>query len=138
MRLALETRIADDVLKKLTIAYKRRAEKICTALSVESRIQIVNRPIGGYFIWIKFPSNVNSEQFLEFCNGRVKFMLGVRCDIAGGDICTDTNTVAEKHDRPFTSHARLCFADLDEDVLHQGVQLLIACFQEYKLKQTFE
>jgi len=130
MRTALESRVADDVLNKLRMEYKIRAEKLCASLSTERRIEIVNRPLGGYFVWIKFPESVNSEKFLEFCSGRVNFMLGVRCDIASGDgMGTDSKT----DKRLFTSHARLCFADVNVDVLDTGICELIACFGEYML-----
>ena len=130
MRTALTSRIADDVLNMLRMDYRIRAEKLCYALSSEPRIQIVNQPLGGYFLWIKFPDNVNSEKFLKFCIGRVKFMLGVRCDIAA----PGSNVVdGEKDYQLFTSHARLCFADLDVDVLETGIAELIACFRQFIL-----
>lgn len=64
MRTALETRVADDVLNKLRMDYKARAEKLCSALEIEERIELVNRPLGGYFIWIKFPDSIESERFI--------------------------------------------------------------------------
>lgn len=121
MRTALQSRVADDVLNKLIMEFKIRSEKLCSILDVERRIEIVNRPLGGYFLWIKFPDSVDSENFLEFCKGRVKFMSGVRCDIVSSGQCN----------RLFTAHARLCFADLDVEELQAGTAELIACFQEY-------
>lgn len=67
--------------------------------------------------------------FLEFCDGRIKFMPGVRCDIAKGM----DPTYHKKEDRLFTSNARLCFADLDVDDLETGIAELIACFREYTM-----
>lgn len=129
MRTALQSRVADDVLNKLRMEYKIRAETLCTILESEPQIQVVNRPIGGYFVWIKFPDSVNTEKFLEFCNRRIKFMLGIRCDIA---VNNDTRVDArKKENQMFSCHARLCFADLDVNILERGLTELIACFGEY-------
>lgn len=127
MRTALASRVVDDVLNKLRMKYKLRADTLSCALNAERRIQIVNQPVGGYFVWIKFPDSVNAENFLEFCNERVKFMLGVRCDIAANSKGLEEETDGGL----FASHARLCFADLDEDALETGIAELIACFREY-------
>lgn len=128
MRVAIASGVADNVLNKLRTEYKIRAGKICSALSAESRIEIVNKPLGGYFVWIKFPENVNSERFLDSCKERVKFMLGVRCDIA---VDNGMETATNSEDKLCTSHARLCFADLDVDTMEAGIAELIACFREY-------
>ena len=128
MRVAIATGSADKVLNKLRAEYRIRADKMCSALSAESRIEIVNRPLGGYFMWIKFPNSVNSEKFLDYCKERVKFMLGVRCDIAVDD---GMGTAMNSDEGLFTSHARLCFADLGMDMLEAGIAEFVTCFQEY-------
>lgn len=127
MRTALQSRVADDVLNQLKLDFKSRSEKLCSALSTEKRIEIVNRPLGGYFLWIKFPDSVDCKKFLEFCEGRVRFMPGVRCNIV------ETGIEGENHDELFTSYARLCFADLDTELLEAGAAELIGCMEEYML-----
>lgn len=126
MRTALASRVADDVLNRLRWKCKVRAEKLCSALNAESRIQIVHQPLGGYFVWIKFPDSVDSQIFLDFCDGRVKFMPGVRC------FC-DVDPEHKRDALLSSSHARLCFADLDVELIDKGINELIICFREYML-----
>lgn len=133
MRTALASRVADDILNGLRRMLKVRSEKLCSALSTETRIQIVHRPLGGYFVWIKFPDSVDSQSFLEFCDGKVKFMPGWRCDAtgsSGGDVDLNHKQVDLS---PLSSHARLCFADLDLELIDKGIKELIMCFRQYIL-----
>lgn len=127
MRLALANRLTDKVVQRLQCQCQTRAHKVCQALSIEPRIQISNRPIGGYFVWIKFPDSVKTDAFQAYCADRIKFLPGVRCVV----IKSSSSCVVAK--RAFDSYARLCFADLDEDVLVKGINELVACFQEYML-----
>jgi DNA-binding transcriptional MocR family regulator len=136
MRTALASRVADDILNGLRRKLKVRAEKLCSTLSAETRFQIVHPPLGGYFVWIKFPDSVDSQRFLEFCEGKVKFMPGWRCDATGsngGDMDLKHKKVALSS---LSSHARLCFADLDLELIDKGTKELILCFRQYML--TFE
>jgi DNA-binding transcriptional MocR family regulator len=126
MRTALASRVADDILNGLRRKCKVRAEKLCSALNAETRIQIVHQPLGGYFVWIKFPDSVDSQIFLDFCDGRVKFMPGVRC------VC-DVDPEHKSNAHFSSSHARLCFADLDVELIDKGINELIICFREYML-----
>jgi DNA-binding transcriptional MocR family regulator len=126
MRTAIASRVADNILNGLRRKCKVRAEKLCSALKAEARIQIVHQPLGGYFVWIKFPDSLDTQIFLDFCNGRVKFMPGARCFC---DVDSEHNRGALLS----SSHARLCFADLDVDLIDKGINELIICFREYML-----
>lgn len=131
MKAALSSGIADDILSGLRQKFKERADKLCTALEVERRIQVVDRPLGGYFAWIKFPSSVNSHELLKYCDGKVKFMPGAWCDIVAH---SNVDKLKDEDQTDFfESHVRLCFADLDVDLLEQGIQELISCFREYMI-----
>ena len=53
----------DNHLRKLRKKFHQNMESFCTNL--ESQLPdttVVNRPDGGYFIWVQFPSNVNTEK----------------------------------------------------------------------------
>lgn len=139
---ALQSRIADTFLKKLNAGYADRARKLCNILRKEERILLPNScPTGGYFLWIKFPPEVDTEDFLSFCEQgdaadlEIRFRPGSKCDafadyMAGeeqiaNDIASGVSTSS------FQSHARLCFADLDEDNLLEGGRRLVQAFRMY-------
>jgi DNA-binding transcriptional MocR family regulator len=113
--------MADKILENLQASYRDRVERLVNKLKSEPRIEIVCRPLGGYFLWIKLPEGVISENFLSFCRDKVTFMPGVRCD--------PTNNEDDK--RIYESHARLCFADLSVEHLEQGADELVLCLRKY-------
>ena len=145
MRIALRSRRCDAVLQRLNAAYEGRARRMCDVLHEESGIRVVHRPLGGLFIWVKFPDDVDARDLLNFCAGTaasdsasgVRFLPGEACDARFGD----GDLTQEERDRndivsgvsgaSFRSCARLCFADLDEDDLVEGTRRLVRAFGEY-------
>lgn len=139
---ALHSHIADTFLKKLNARYSDRARKLCNILQKEDRIILPNRcPTGGYFLWIKFPLDVDAEDFLKFCeqgDGKhleLRFRPGSKCDafedhVDGEEqIANDIASGVSKSS--FKSYARLCFADLDDDNLLEGGRRLVQAFKMY-------
>lgn len=129
MRTALEG-IQDHVLKNLNAAYKDRSQSLCRILDTEPGIEIANRPLGGFFLWVSFsnlPPGTDASTFAGYCLKRgLKFMPGVRCDSVIND-CTSSNV---PHDLCKNS-ARLCFADMDVKDVEEGAKLLLQYFREY-------
>lgn len=76
MTAVLKSRDADRVLQRLIDSYRYRANLLCKSFGSEKHIHLVQRPIGGYFIWVVFPPEVISENFFEFCKDKVVFLPG--------------------------------------------------------------
>mmetsp|Transcript_11266 Transcript_11266/g.17426 ORF Transcript_11266/g.17426 Transcript_11266/m.17426 type:complete len:476 (-) Transcript_11266:72-1499(-) len=142
MRHALSTRMADNVLQTLRRAYRDRAKLVCDIFEESSsNIQVLSKPLGGYFIWIRFPKGVRSEEFLKFCQGQVTFLPGERCDPfppskqqrQNTHDVNDNNTIQDaiNEDHGIQNCARLCFADSDVDMLEEGTKRLVQCLQQY-------
>ena len=140
---ALHTRVVDSFLEKLNATYSRRVTLLCQILQQEKRIQLPNGiPLGGYFLWIQFPSQVNTIDFLTYCQTQydVLYRPGPNCDsffVARNDdpleySCHNTDTILA--DESFQSFARICFADLDEDDLMEGAKRLLCAFQQYMIE----
>jgi DNA-binding transcriptional MocR family regulator len=142
MRCAISEGIADQVLVKLNKAYCSRSQKLCKGLRADPRIQITNPPLGGYFVWLQFPPETGSaSEFLTYCEGQqVKFLPGVRCDPFHG-VLDDNNgieTASGLAFDEFSLYARLCFADMDEATIEDGVAVFVKCFQQYLTVRSTE
>ena len=143
---ALHTRVVDTFLEKLNATYSRRVTLLCQILQQDKRIQFPNGiPLGGYFLWIQFPSQVITIDFLTHCQTHynVLYRPGPNCDsffVPQNDdnslehhSChhsTDTILATES----FQSFARICFADLNEDDLVEGAKRLLCAFQQYMIE----
>ncbi len=131
MTRAIESRLLDAFLERLRREYAERYDLMCNILNEESRIVLPTRDYpggrrGGYFLWIQFPSVVDSDVFLRYSvqNFGVKFMAGGRCDpFDEADPCG----------RSIRSCARLCFADLDREELGPATSSLLEAFRSFML-----
>jgi 2-aminoadipate transaminase len=125
---AIESNLLDAYLDKLKHEYAERYELMCNILKDEPRIAVLTRRCpgkrGGYFIWIEFPSVVNSAEFLTYSmlNYGVKFMAGGRCD---------PFTEADPCGSHIRSCARLCFADLDREELAPATSAFVESFRTF-------
>jgi len=132
MTRAIESNLLDTHLDKLKLEYSRRYNLMCNILREESRISILNdkSPIsrqGGYFVWISFPSSVNTDDFVAYSLEKygIRFMAGKRCDpfflTKEGDMSGSS----------IQSCARLCFADLDREDLLNATSTFVESFRSY-------
>lgn len=126
LRLALTNGVADKVLDGLNQSYRRRSQRLVTALADEPDLRVVHPPRGGYFVWIAFPEWVDTRRLLATCRHRVTFLPGPRCD-AVSPPPSDDAVVAS-----FANFARLCFADADEPDLVTGAQRLIEAYRAFR------
>lgn len=130
---AIENNLLDSYLDKLKLEYSERYDLMCSILRSEPQISILtqNYPLkrrGGYFIWVGFPPNINSDDFLKYSleNFGVRFMAGTRCDpfaLTNGEVVSGSSSIK--------NCARLCFADLDRDDLMKGTTAFVEAFQSY-------
>lgn len=136
---ALVDRIADSYLRKLNKEYADRARMVCAILQEDERIVLPNGcPTGGYFLWVKFLRDVDSEEFLKFCDAQntdVRFRPGALCDAFAnnldGEERNENDEASGVTTTSFRSYARLCFADLDERDLEQGSRELVKAFKMF-------
>jgi DNA-binding transcriptional MocR family regulator len=128
---AIETGMLDQYLDKLILEYSERYRLICKLLEVEPRINIITKQTasnreGGYFIWVQFPTDIDSEEFASYSlrEHGVRFMAGNKSD--------PFDSLHENHTKQaIRSCARLCFADLDRDKLEQGVMAFVEAFRSF-------
>ena len=132
MTRAIKSNLLDEHLDKLKLEYSQRYELMCNILREEPQISILNdkSPIsrqGGYFVWIGFPSSVNTDDFVAYSLEKygIRFMAGKRCDpfllTQEGD--TSGSSIQ--------SCARLCFADLDREDLVNATTTFVESFRSY-------
>lgn len=119
---ALETRIADNILQKLNLAYRDRVALLVDIIEQEPRLKIVVKPLGGYFLWIQLFTQkqecLHASDFLDYCRERgISFLPGDRCDPS------NSNTLSQ--------YARLCFTDLDESDLRDGAELFVTLYRRF-------
>lgn len=130
---AIESNLLDKYLDKLRHEYAERYELMCDILKDEPRIAILtdnvpNNRRGGYFIWVKFPLNANSEEFSLYSIDKygVRFMPGGRCDpFKSSDDCG----------KYIQSCARLCFANIDCKDLAPATSAFVEAFRSF-MKRT--
>ena len=120
---------------QLVMEYSQRYELMCNILREEPRISILNdkSPIkrqGGYFVWIGFPSSVNTDDFVAYSLEKygIRFMAGKKCDpfpLSGdGDVSGSS----------IKSCARLCFADQDREDLVNATSTFVESFRSYTIE----
>jgi 2-aminoadipate transaminase len=126
---AIESNLLDAYLDKLKHEYAERYQLMCDVLKDEPRIAVLTRHYpgkrrGGFFIWIEFPSVVNSDELLAYSteNYGVRFMAGGRCD---------PFTDADPCGRYIRSCARLCFADLEREELASATYAFVEAFRSF-------
>lgn len=134
MTQAIETGLLDQYLDKLLLEYSERCNLICALLEQEPMIKVLksstsNRD-GGYFVWVQFPPQIDSEQFALYSlkEHGVRFMAGTKSDPFHQD---DNGTKSS-----IQSCARLCFADLDRDKLAQATAAFIESFRAFVQLQS--
>lgn len=69
----IELGLFDEQLKLYHAKYRERMEVGLATLDAKLPKDCkVTRPMGGYFIWIEFPSDVNSKEFNVWCRDKYK------------------------------------------------------------------
>jgi 2-aminoadipate transaminase len=127
LKTGLEDRTVDCVLTRLRAQYQHRCNLLCDILQSEPAIQLVYRPVGGYFVWLRFPERLGHvDDFLRFCLERcVNFMPGPLCDA-----CPEGASAAH-----LQSYARLCFAKMDAADVEEGAKVLLESYRSYMVSR---
>lgn len=103
-------------IKHLRNVYAHRAKVLCrelrAALPDTVSFQV---PRGGYFVWLKFPDGINTQDFRKSAqNQSVDFFPGSFFSPESG----------------FSSHMRLCFAFYEDEKLIEGVRRLARVLEQ--------
>ena len=132
---AIDSGLLDQYLDKLVLEYSERFNIMCNALKDEPLIKVLTKSSdmnreGGYFIWVQFPSYVDSEEFAAYGMQEfgVRFMTGKQSD----PFHMMHNNATKQSIR---SCARLCFADLDKVVLVQAINAFIEAFRSFSFNK---
>mmetsp|Transcript_6874 Transcript_6874/g.14088 ORF Transcript_6874/g.14088 Transcript_6874/m.14088 type:complete len:558 (-) Transcript_6874:26-1699(-) len=137
---AIEFGLLDKYLDRIKLEYRERHQIICNILEEEPRIALLSRNYsskfnraGGYFVWIQFPSDVDSLELLKFSQEEygVKFMPGIRCDPFASKADGFNKFSTTQSGLVLKSCARLCFADLDKDDLVKGTRKFLQAFRSF-------
>lgn len=136
MHAAIQSGVLENFSDRLRSAYRERARLLYDILSQEERIVIKQQPLGGYFLWVQFPQECDTENFLHFCKSKatfrdLRFLPGVLCDPVSDEFSDTTNDSMGLTTDAFRSCARLCFAHTDDSTLVAGARRLVSAFQEY-------
>lgn len=115
---ALRSGRLDSHLRLLCSTYARRCAVLCDALRSHPVGWSFVQPCGGYFVWLRLPTDVSVAALQAQAAGRVAFLDGSRC-ASGPAPATGGSADAE-------AHIRLCFAWLEEAELVEGVARLAA------------
>lgn len=126
---AIETGLLDSYLDRTRLDLSRRYRAVCDVLRGEPRITNVTeesacRRAGGYFLWLEFPRGVDSKECASYClrEHGIRFMACPKCDPFGSGDMQGLST-----DRC----ARICFADLDRDILVDASKAFVSAFRSY-------
>jgi DNA-binding transcriptional MocR family regulator len=122
---------ADAHLTHLTRTYAGRCAVLCDALREQqpnTRWSFM-QPRGGYFVWLRLPSDVTPSALVEASKARAVAVLdGARCCSAlAGPPAPLTGGVADA-----SAHIRLCFAFLEVDELREAVRRLAAAVADVR------
>ena len=126
---AIETKLLDSYLDKTRSDLSQRYHAVCNVLRDEPRITNVTeefacRRAGGYFLWLEFPRNVDARECASYClkEHGIRFMAGPRCDPFGS---------SDMPGLSINQCARICFADVDRDVLVDASIAFVSAFRSY-------
>ncbi|MBT7077675.1 MAG: PLP-dependent aminotransferase family protein, partial [Pelagibacterales bacterium] len=100
---------------------KRKCDIMIQALEIEfGSIAEFYIPKGGIFIWITFPSNINTNKLYE-----VALKKGIALNPGSEWVSNPSDGI---------NKIRLCFANPSEKIIKKGIsQLAEICFQEFGL-----
>jgi 2-aminoadipate transaminase len=125
---ALRSGAQDAYLARLTAAYSLRCGVLCDALRAAAADAgwSFRQPSGGYFVWLRLPEGVTAAALMPACKARsVAVLDGARCSGGTPEQLALMGGVADVH-----QHVRLCFANLDEQQLRDGVAKLAAALAD--------
>ena len=99
----------DDQLSNLKEDYKNRVTIISSKIDASPEIEIVFRPLGGYFLWIRFLHLKDDDDFEKFCS-ELKESEGVT--VLPSFRCDDNDDAFESTaaNLLLKNTARICFA----------------------------
>ncbi|MGD8830010.1 MAG: aminotransferase class I/II-fold pyridoxal phosphate-dependent enzyme, partial [Pseudomonadales bacterium] len=99
-------------------ALKVKRDLTLDALEAElADICIWSRPVGGLFIWLRYPDDVNGKRLLELANERgVHFLPGISFHFQNAKV----------------PYLRLAFGHLTAEQIQEGIPILAQCLREMR------
>ncbi len=99
-------------------ALKVKRDLILEALEAElSDLCVWSHPVGGLFIWLRHPDDVNGKRLLELANERgVHFLPGISFHYQNAKV----------------PYLRLAFGHLTADQIQEGIPILARCIREVR------
>lgn len=109
-------------LERVRREYARRATLMYELLKREG--VAVNRPRGGFFLWVALPSELSASALLDRCSART----GTRVKFRTGDLFSVSGS--------FRNCFRLSYAKMDEVQIREGVRVLCSTISEMMALQS--
>jgi DNA-binding transcriptional MocR family regulator/dihydrodipicolinate reductase len=118
---AIELGVQQEHLEKVKAALNKGCEVLCKQLkeSLPAYVEFT-APIGGYFVWIKLPTNFDAEELLPLAREKhqVAFQPGIKFSAVGA----------------LKNFLRVSFSYYNEEKLAEGAKRLGAAIREYAEK----
>ncbi|HLI08937.1 MAG TPA: PLP-dependent aminotransferase family protein [Ktedonobacteraceae bacterium] len=104
----LQRDLLDDHLAHVRQRYQEKRDLMLDAISKHWPSSVrVNRPVGGFHLWCRLPSDMRARALLRECaRDHVAFVIGEPFHVDGGG----------------KQHFRLCFASSEEDYIEEGIK----------------
>ncbi|MGL5122885.1 MAG: PLP-dependent aminotransferase family protein [Fusobacteriaceae bacterium] len=106
----------DKHLKKLNIIFKEKYHLIYKLLSTIQHIKVLNKPKGGFFIWLQLEEYINEEIFYE------------KCKINGVSLLPGNIFYSDRRD---SGKIRLSFIYPSLDKIKEGIIIINNILQNY-------
>jgi len=107
----------DANIKRLKKVYHERIQIFCHELRMQLPDQIqFKTPSGGYFVWVKFPKDIDTNSFRKSAQKQ-------KVDFLPGSLFS--------HKKELQNYLRLSFALYEEDALIQGARRLGKVIREH-------
>jgi len=97
--------------------YYKRMNALCDAIDKHLPMAKYTRPKGGYFVWVRFPENIDAVEFGNYCLAKYKVTAPAGVQFS----CTSS----------FKNYMRMSFAHYTEDILAQCIEKFGLAIKEF-------
>ena len=106
-------------IEHANVALKEKRDAMLTALDTAlGNICAISQPVGGLFIWVKLPDNVDRKRLAQLAEQRsVGYAKGANFHIHNADV----------------PYLRLAFGHVPEDLIREGIPVLASCIRDAQI-----